>query len=216
MANTDTQTPETGDEETTHPIHAWLWPGEWREALARWIIALLAVAVTASALVLHPWLNLLAAAAGCALYYAAHRRKAGAEPEEEADEEDAPAPTADDMADIVRELGTGTGVLLTGLAAQLLEEYSGHGWTTKHVRALLADAGVRVREGVRVAGVGNGPGVHREDVPPPLSPAPSDPPVDAVGTGQSPNANANNVTVTRSASGAQITITPAGVTVDKV
>ncbi|MFI1472053.1 hypothetical protein [Streptomyces wuyuanensis] len=40
---------------------------------------------------------------------------------------------------------------------------------TKVVRALLAEAGVRVRIGVRAGGK-NGPGVHHKDIPPPLSP----------------------------------------------
>ena len=117
-------------------------------------------------------------------------------------------PDAADMADIVRELGTGTGVLLTRLRDQLLDEYEGRGWTTKDVRALLAEAGVRVREGVRVSGVGNGPGVHRDDVPAPLSPTTPPGPVGVVAAGQGANTNTNNVVVTRDASGAQITVTP--------
>ncbi|MGP3684137.1 hypothetical protein ACTVZO_05385 [Streptomyces sp. IBSNAI002] len=36
---------------------------------------------------------------------------------------------------------------------------------TKAVRALLNEAGIRIRDGVRAAGK-NGPGVHHEDVPP--------------------------------------------------
>ncbi|MEE1735956.1 hypothetical protein PUR49_05430 [Streptomyces sp. BE147] len=119
-----------------------------------------------------------------------------------------PGPDAADMADIVRELGTGTGVLLTRLRDQLLKEYPGTGWTTKDVRGLLASAGVRVREGVRVSGAGNGPGVHRDDIPAPLSPTTPPPPVGVVAAGQDANANANNVTVTRDHSGAQITVTP--------
>lgn len=213
---TETETPEPSDTETTHPILAWLWPGEWREALARWVILALATAIATSAAALHPWLaSVIGVAVGLVLV-AARRRAANADDEEQVEDEEPPGPDAADMADIVRELGTGTGVLLTGLRNQLLEEYQGRGWTTKDVRALLAEAGVRVREGVRVSGVGNGPGVHREDVPAPLSPIPSGPPVGVVAAGQDANTNANNVTVTRSANGAQITVTPAGVTVDKV
>ncbi|MFZ4264489.1 hypothetical protein [Streptomyces arboris] len=131
------------------------------------------------------------------------------EAEQDDDEDEAPAPDPVDMADIVRELGEGTGVLLTRLRAQLEEEYPGTAWTTKDVRGLLAAAGVRVREGVRVTGVGNGPGVHRGDIPPPLSPAPSAAPVGVVAAGQGANANANNVRVESHAGGAHITVTPA-------
>lgn len=142
---------------------------------------------------------------------------AGRSDEEDGDEDqDADGPDGADMADIVRELGTGTGVLLTRLRDQLLEEYPGTGWTTKDVRGLLAADQVRVREGVRVSGAGNGPGVHRDDVPAPLSPATPPPPVGVVAAGQSANTNSNNVTVVRSAGGAQVTVTPAGTDVDKV
>ncbi|MFI2314103.1 hypothetical protein [Streptomyces sp. CB00072] len=129
--------------------------------------------------------------------------------EGEQDDEEQPYPDPADMADIVRELGEGTGVLLTRLAAQLHEEYPGTGWTTKDVRGLLAAAGVRVREGVRVTGVGNGPGVHRDDVPPPPSPTTPPPPVGVVVAGQDANTNTNNVRVESHAGGARITVTPA-------
>lgn len=125
------------------------------------------------------------------------------------DDEEQPYPDPADMADIVRELGTGTGVLLTRLRDQLQEEYPGTGWTTKDVRGLLAAAEVRVREGVRVTGVGNGPGVHRDDVPPPPSPTTPPAPVGVVAAGQDANANANNVRVESHAGGAHITVTPA-------
>ncbi|WP_433406940.1 hypothetical protein [Streptomyces sp. CA-146814] len=145
--------------------------------------------------------------AWCLTAWAAGRTDQQHTPSDQHNEEP-PGPDPADMADIVRELGTGTGVLLTRLAAQLQDEYEGTTWTTKHVRALLAGAQVRVREGVRVTGVGNGPGVHRDDVPPPLSPAPFGPPVGGVGAGQDANTNANNVSVVRHAHGAHITVTP--------
>jgi len=146
-------------------------------------------------------------AAWCLTAWVAGRDAADADVEPvEAEEQD--GPDAADMADIVRELGAGTGVLLTRLRDQLAEEYPGTGWTTKDVRALLADAEVRVREGVRVTGAGNGPGVHREDVPTPLSPTTPPGPVGVVAAGQDANANTNNVTVTRHANGAHITVTP--------
>lgn len=135
-------------------------------------------------------------------------------PDDEADEqaeddEQPPVPDPADMADIVRELGIGTGVLLTALRDQLLIEYPGTGWTTKDVRRLLSIDKVRVREGVRVSGVGNGPGVHRDDIPPPLPSTTPPLPVGVVAAGRATNANTNNITVTRHAEGAHITVTPA-------
>lgn len=208
---------EAVEEDRRVALVAWLWPGEWREAVARWVIATIALAVAATALVLHPWLRWVLAAGALALALAAaHRRRADHTTAQLPDEEDElPAPDPADMADIVRELGTGTGVLLTTLRDQLLEEYPGQGWTTKRVRPLLAEAGIRVRDGVRVPGVGNDRGVHRDDVPPPLPSTTPPPPVGVVAAGQDANANTNNVTVTRHAEGAQITVTPAGVTVQK-
>lgn len=129
--------------------------------------------------------------------------------EEDEQCEQAHIPDPADMADIVRELGTGTGVLLTRLRDQLQTEYPGTSWTTKDVRGLLAADRVRVREGVRVTGAGNGPGVHRDDVPAPL-PTPTPPtPVGVVAAGQDTNTNANNTRVESHAGGARITVTPA-------
>lgn len=203
---TDTQTPRIpeADEETRHALHAWLWPGEWQEALARWTILILIASVATTALALHPWLHVLWLLAGLALLAAARRRENTGQPEDDQEEEEEPVavPSPDDMADIVAELGTGTGVLLTALCAQLLEEYPGTAWKTRDVRALLDLAEVRVREGVRVAGVGNGPGIHRDDVPPLPSPAPAHTPVGVVAAGQDTNTNANNVTTVEYASGA--------------
>lgn len=127
---------------------------------------------------------------------------------EQADDEQPPVPDPADMADIVRELGAGTGVLLTALRDQLLTEYPGTGWTTKDVRILLGSDGIRVREGVRVTGAGNGPGVHRDDIPAPLPSTTPPHPVGVVAAGQDANTNTNNVTVVRSAEGALITVTP--------
>ncbi|MGW2933958.1 hypothetical protein ACWDA7_19385 [Streptomyces sp. NPDC001156] len=74
--------------------------------------------------------------------------------------------------------GEGRHVLLTELRDEL-----GVG-DTKVVRALLGEAGVRVRSGVRTV-AGNGPGVHRDDLP--ALPLPrSAPPESGVGAGQEP------------------------------
>ncbi|MEU0309763.1 hypothetical protein [Streptomyces cyaneofuscatus] len=211
--DTDIDTEPTEADQPTNALAAWLWPGEWREALARWVLTIIAIAIGATALYIHPWLRwTLGAAAVLALALAAARRRAeqseDQEPQDETDDEEPRTAGPAEIADIVNELGEGTGVLLTRIRDQLLEEYPGYSWTTKDVRALLAEAGVRVRDGVRVTGVGNGPGVHREDIPAPLSPAPSAAPVGVVGAGQDANTNTNNATVTRHAGGAHITVTP--------
>lgn len=62
---------------------------------------------------------------------------------------------------------------------------------TKAVRALLDEAGVRVRAGVRTTG-GNGPGVHHDDVPP-LPDAESGTPSEGCLCSSTANTNANNV-----------------------
>lgn len=210
--------PETDDTEEAPrgALAAWLWPGEWREAVARWVIAALAAAVAVTALVLHPWINWILWP-GVLLVAVARRRDRAEQHDEEAEEEEEQPPTPDpaDMADIVRELGIGTGVLLTALRDQLLTEYPGTGWTTKDVRRLLSIDGVRVRDGVRVSGVGNGPGVHRDDIPPPLPSPTSPPPVGVVVAGQDANTNTNNVRVDRHADGALITVTPASTATQK-
>jgi len=61
---------------------------------------------------------------------------------------------------------------------------------TKTVRALLEEAGVPVRSGVRAGGK-NGPGVHQEDVPP-LSLPDGAPPAERCLCSSAANANTNN------------------------
>lgn len=72
----------------------------------------------------------------------------------------------------------GSGVLLTTLRQHLSLPH------TRAVREVLGGAGIRVREGVRTPG-GNGPGVHRADMPPP-PPSPDPSPGDVVCAGQEP------------------------------
>lgn len=133
----------------------------------------------------------------------------GDETDDTEQDEEQPYPDPADMADIVRELGTGTGVLLTRLRDQLQTEYPGTTWSTKDVRILLGADGIRVREGVRVTGAGNGPGVHRDDIPAPLPSTTPPTPVGVVAAGQTANTNTNNVRVESHAGGAHITVTPA-------
>lgn len=100
-------------------------------------------------------------------------------------DEPAAAPDPQDVADLVRDLiGDDRGVLLTALRAPL------HAADTRAVRELLATAGIPVRAGVRTAD-GNGPGVHRKDVPAP-PPAEETPSADVVAAGESTNTNTNN------------------------
>lgn len=61
---------------------------------------------------------------------------------------------------------------------------------TKAVRALLDEAGVRIRQGVRTV-AGNGPGVHWDDVPPLPDPE-SGTPSEGCLCSSGANANANN------------------------
>jgi hypothetical protein len=83
------------------------------------------------------------------------------EPQDESEDEDEPDPQ--DVTDLVRDLvGDDTGVLLTALCQPLRAA------DTRAVREVLAAADITVRPGVRTP-AGNGPGVHRNDLPaPPL------------------------------------------------
>ena len=111
-------------------------------------------------------------------------------------------PDPQDVIDLVRDLvGDDTGVLLTAIRQPL------HAADTRAVRALLAAAGIPVRPGVRTAR-GNGPGVHRDDLPAP-APLPADPSPTAVVAGEAANANANNELRVQSREGMTIINDPA-------
>lgn len=126
---------------------------------------------------------------------------ADAEPAEPAEEEPAD-PDPQDVEDLVRDLiGDNTGVLLTALRQPL------HAADTRAVRELLATAGIRVRPGVRTA-AGNGPGVHRDDVPAP-SALPGAPSSTVVAAGQPANTNTNNELRVESREGMTIINDPA-------
>ncbi|WP_432164880.1 hypothetical protein [Streptomyces sp. bgisy031] len=100
-------------------------------------------------------------------------------------EEDPAEPDPADVADVVRDvIGTGRGALLTALRGPLGAA------DTRAVRECLNGADIPVRPGVRTAD-GNGPGVHRDDVPAPR-PAPADAPVGVVAAGEDANTNTNN------------------------
>lgn len=110
---------------------------------------------------------------------------APAETSEEPTEGDSPQPDPQDVLDLVRDvIGDGRGVLLTGLCGPLRAP------STKAVREVLAGADIRVREGVRTGG-GNGPGVHRDDLPTPPPPLDGHP-GGGVAAGERANTNANS------------------------
>ncbi|MFK3734050.1 hypothetical protein ACI2LJ_27715 [Streptomyces sp. NPDC088090] len=105
---------------------------------------------------------------------------------QDAPEDTEPEPEPVDIVAVLQALGEGgNGVLLTALreAADLPD--------TKTVRTLLAEAGIRVRAGVRTP-AGNGPGVHADDIPTP-SPTTSDPSQDrCLCSSGAANVNTNN------------------------
>lgn len=187
-----------------------MWPGEWGERFARWGLVAVAGGVAVYAV---PVLTLGVVTVGwfvTALVISRPARAVSDEPDAEALEagEDELVPLhPDDLADIVHALGHGTGVLLSTLRGHLAAELPDRPWATATVRELLADAGIRVRDGVRVPGVGNAAGVHRDDVPKPLSPAQGDPSPAVVVPGQRGNNNDNTI-VERYESGMTIVRNP--------
>lgn len=130
------------------------------------------------------------------------------EPEEEPVEDSEPVeeepvePDRADVADVVRDvLGTDRGALLTALRGPLGVA------DTRAVRECLDAAGIPIRAGVRTA-AGNGPGVHRADVPTPRLASP-DAPVGVVAAGEDANANANNRPTVQAREGMTIITDPA-------
>lgn len=110
---------------------------------------------------------------------------------EQDDEDDEPAED-DEPVDVLAEVWDAVGDDRGALLTVLRDRFSLS--TTKEVRALLAEAEIEVREGVRTAH-GNGPGVHRNDLPALASPLEEEPET-AVGAGEDANTNANNTTLT--------------------
>lgn len=174
------------------------WAGEWRETLARWILAAIAGAFTLSGAVLHPWLWLVLAALGVTAAFAAAPEL---EPEDgEEDEDDEPGPDdaddeeqlldADLLADTIHAVARGGNVHLTAIRAQLREE-TGRVWD---VLAACRAHGIRTRP-VRVPGADPAvtTGIHRTDLPP--LPRAESTPVGVVSAGHPDNNNTNNTTV---------------------
>lgn len=169
-----------------------LWPGEWREAVARWFILGVFGSIAITALSVHRWLMWVALLVGLLVTHQAGRSHDVDEPAEPDEGDEQPeAWHRDDVIELLWELtGDRNGVHLAPLRTQL-EAETGRPWPPAAVRELLADAGVPVRDGVRIKGVGNTTGVHRNDLPPLPSPAPPPAPVGVVGAGQDANANTN-------------------------
>ncbi|MFJ2868820.1 hypothetical protein [Kitasatospora sp. NPDC087314] len=107
---------------------------------------------------------------------------------------EAPEPTAPTPADARRAVAVlgadGTHVALTAVTAHLAAAHPLWKRSGKAVRALLSEARVEVRGGVRVEGV-SVPGIHHDDVPPLPSPSETTPDRVVV-AGQSNNNNHNN------------------------
>ncbi|MFE2346466.1 hypothetical protein [Kitasatospora cineracea] len=125
-------------------------------------------------------------------------RREGSGPDVEEDWEETaptprqePSPTPADARLAVVLLGAAGGhVALTAVTAHLAAQHPLWKRSGKAVKALLGEAGVRVRGGVRVEGV-SVEGIHRDDVPPLPSPSGAAP-GSVVAAGQSNNNNANN------------------------
>lgn len=148
-------------------------------------------------------------AVACAAAWMHAPKQLAKPPAEEAAEEDdesageAPAePDGQDVVDLVRDLiGDDRGILLTALRDPL------HAADTRAVREALQAAGIGWRKGVRTE-AGNGPGVHRDDLPP-LPPAEGGAPVGLLTCTNDANANANNTLRVESREGMTIITDPA-------
>lgn len=104
---------------------------------------------------------------------------------------EATSPTPADARRAVALLGAdGTHVALTAVTAHLAAAHPLWKRSGKAARALLQEAGVRVRDGVKVGGV-SVQGIHTDDVPPLPYPSESAP-AGVVVAGQSNNNNHNN------------------------
>jgi hypothetical protein len=128
------------------------------------------------------------------------------DPDDETDDEPAgeepTRPDPQDVVDLVRDLiGDDRGTLLTTLRHTL------NAADTRAVREVLTAANIRVREGVRTS-AGNGPGVHRDDLPP-LPQTHESPPVGPLSCTNAANANANNTIRVQSREGMTIITDPA-------
>jgi hypothetical protein len=188
------------------------WAGEWRETLARWVLAAIAGSLALTGAALHPWLWPVFAIGWAVAAFAAAPELA---PDEDEDQDDEPGPDdaddepdddaaedvdqlrhADAFTELVRDLADGGNVHLISIRRQLALELPGTDWSGPAVTALCDAAGIRVRPGVRVPGAQPAvtTGIHRDDIPPP-PPTRSATPVGVVAAGQHPNTNNNTLSI---------------------
>jgi hypothetical protein len=171
------------------------WAGEWRETLARWILAAIAGSVALTGAALHPWLwpvfglGWMVAAFASAPELEAHD---GGDQDDEPGPDDAPEDDeqlldADLLADTIHAVARGGNVHLTAIGAQLRED-TGRVWD---VLAACRAHGIRTRP-VRVPGADPAvtTGIHRTDLPP--LPRADSTPVGVVSAGHPDNNNTNN------------------------
>lgn len=191
------QKPATPPEDAEHPFLAWakwaggtigvlilLWP-----MIGKWV-------PTAAVVTLTLWV-ITALIAGQTDPDAEATKESAETPAAEAPQERPTPPTAPtvptpaDARRAVALLGAPGGhVALTAATAHLAASHPLWKRSGKATKALLQEAGIRVRDGVKVAGV-SVPGIHQDDVPP-LPSLTGAAPGGAVVPGQSNNNNHNN------------------------
>jgi hypothetical protein len=186
-----------------------VWAGEWRETLARWVLAAIAGSLALTGAALHPWLWPVLAILGMVAAFAAAPELAADDDGEDQDDEPGPAEEDDDeeqlldadlLADVIHAVARGGNVHLTAIARRLHAETGRH----SDVLAACRASGIRTRP-VRVAGADPAvtTGIHRTDLPP--LPHVEHAPVDVVSAGHTDNNNSNNPTTTPIGQGAWIT-----------
>ncbi|WOI58621.1 hypothetical protein [Streptomyces fradiae] len=164
------------------------------ERTARYILTTVGALGAWGLVAAFPWVAYVIVGAGltigcqrCQAWRTARREAADEAPQTAEETADAPGP---DVAAALRDLAPegGSGVLLTRLRDHL--ELPADRTGTKAIKALLDEAGIPTRAGVRTPH-GSGPGVHRDDIPPP-PPAEADTPVGGCSCRSDANTNANN------------------------
>ncbi|MEV2203716.1 hypothetical protein AB0E11_27670 [Streptomyces fradiae] len=160
------------------------------ERTARYILTTVGALGAWGLVAAFPWVAYVIVGAGltigcqrCQAWRTARREAADEAPQTAEETADAPGP---DVAAALRDLAQegGSGVLLTRL-----RDYLG-ATDTKTVKGLLDEARIPTRAGVRTPH-GSGPGVHRDDIPPP-PPTDETTPVGRCSCRSDANTNTNN------------------------
>ena len=156
-------------------------PRQMSDRTAKAILAVIGLGVMWGIVVAFPWVAyVLVGILACRAWDKARAWRTGRAEEEPSEEDESVAEV--DIVALLQQLDRS--VLLTELRDDLGVA------DTKAVKALLAEAGVRWREGVRTP-AGNGPGVHQDDIPAP-SPVDDGSPEECCSCRSAANANANN------------------------